>query len=330
MEEVDRMKMSHHFRFLSLFNQALMKNESMDTLFKNVLEIITAYFKSGYGFIFSIHKTNFRIMDCFCVTRDNVPIHHHHFITLGKDTSIAHLRTMITGGDMSLLERCFTTDTLHQLFDDKKISVLSNIFSEDMDHLHFIMIDGTQIDHIDQARDLFMHTADQLALGYQKNMEYMERQETVNLLNTTFRSTRKLMREALEGEGAAHVCKIIADIIQMPVSLLDSFLYEKYTSASFTAHDSFLTSTYMYDTYFHHSELTKKENIGIYPIKIKKEIIGFLLIQLDHAEVTDFMQMNVEHGLNIIALELLKEREIMDTRRQFAGEIIDDYIKSRK
>lgn len=323
-------ELNHHFQFLSQINQELMKNESIDNLFKTLLEIITTYFKSRYGFIFSINKTNLEINKCLYVGQDNIKIHYNSFFFLQKEVSADNLRTVIQRGEISLFKGIFLPDTLNALFKDKNPSALTHIFSENKDRLNFIMIDGSKIDDIDQAQDLFEYTANQLALGYQKNMEYIERQETVDLLNNTFSSTKKLSRKALEGEGVAHVCEIIADIIQLPICLFDSFLYEKYASTSFTAHESFLTSTYMYDTYFHHSELTKKDNIGIYPIKIKKEILGFLLVQLDHAEVTDFIQMNMEHGLNIIALELLKEREILETKKQFAGEIISDYITNRK
>src|SRR5699024_2742214 len=114
-----------------------------------------------------------------------------------------------------------------------------------------------------------------------------------------------LSNKALQGKGINHICETIAKIIKLPVRLFDSLLYTRYQSDDFNHPVNFYD--YIYDEYLYHNSIIIEENFAIYPIKAKNETLGFFIIELSENKLSNFIKMTIEHGLNIIALELIKE-----------------------
>ncbi len=202
------------------------------------------------------------------------------------------------------------------LYKNKNLGVLTLDFFED----------GGKINKHDLR--LLQIIASQAAIAYQNAITFENEKKIVEGLNETISANTMLSNTALQGKGINHICETISKIIKLPVWLFDSLLYTRYRSEDFNHPVNFLN--YVYDTYFYHNSIIVEDGFAIYPIKTKNETLGFFIIELFEKELPDFTRMSIEHGLNIIALELIKEKEIYYTKVQVVGEIFNEYFVHKK
>jgi len=191
------------------------------------------------------------------------------------------------------------------------------------------------LDFIEKSDEIGRHDlrllqviASQAAVAYQNALTFENEKKIVEKLNETIAANSMLSNKALQGKGINHICETIANTIKLPVCLFDSLLYTRYRSEDFNHPINFYD--YIYDEYFYHNSIIVEENFAICPIKAKNETLGFFIIELSEKSLSNFIRMTIEHGLNIIALELIKEKEIDYTKIQVVREIITEYFTHKK
>ncbi|MFD1037279.1 PucR family transcriptional regulator [Virgibacillus byunsanensis] len=301
---------SSDVEFLTSINQLLMKDKPIEILLQELLDSTCHHLSNELGLFVMTDKN-----------QDQARYIFPTFLQNGKTEPTSSINQNILTDAVKLGDQA----TIQKLFKvtSKEFYCKTLIENEKMQLVFIIGVSKTQYELLD-------HVSSQVQLVLHKHEETNKQQQTIVMQNYTFASNRKLSQGALEGKNIREICELLSEIIQLPVCLVDSFLYERYTSNVFSELSQFLDSTYFYDTLFTHCELTIEENIGIFPIKKKREILGFFLVQLDGEHISDFTQINIEHGLNLIALQLIKEHELIDTKKQLAGEILKEYMSSKK
>ncbi|MFD1928815.1 helix-turn-helix domain-containing protein [Sporosarcina siberiensis] len=173
--------------------------------------------------------------------------------------------------------------------------------------------------------NLFKIYAEQASTSYYNSILLNNEKDKVSKLNSALSSNKKLLSESLQGKSVEDICESLSNMVDLPVRLFDEFLFSRFQSDDFTRSVDSLEN-YLYEEYFHHGSFTLKEGLAIYPIKFKSEILGFFVLQLKKEAVDDFIKKTIEHGVDLIALKLIKEKEVYDTKQKMVNEMIDEFL----